>query len=62
MSEDSQKTINVHIERSCNGVKLGDWSFIVFVDCMDVLTVSRSDAVKLYKALEQALEETEEAK
>lgn len=54
----NSRTISVHIQRSCDGTNLGVWSINVFVDGENVLTMSRSDAEKLVKALEQSLEET----
>ena len=60
MNEDEARTINVHIERSCDGSTLRQWRYIVFLDGEDVIdSLNAEEAGRLIKALEQALEETE---
>lgn len=59
MNEEARE-IKVFIGRSCDGSNLGQWRYIVYIDCeavIDSLTIEESR--RLIKALEQALGETE---
>ena len=60
MREDEARTINVHMERSCDGSTIGQWHYVVYLDGEDVIdSLSAEESRRLIKALEQALEETE---